>query len=324
MIESPLDTIANLQRDLLAWFRENQRDLPWRRTRDPYRILVSEVMLQQTQVDRVKPKYEAFLDRFPTLQALAEAPVSEVIRAWQGLGYNRRAVNLQRAAQTVVEQHGGRFPEEPEELIRLPGIGAYTAGAIACFAFERDVAFLDTNIRRVIRRLFCGPDEAEAPEDALLLNIARQAIPSGQGWEWNQGVMELGALICTATSPACWRCPVRAHCAAYAARSEADSTIFSATGSAASGSRPRRLREQQPFTSTNRYFRGRIVDILRTLPAEESIDLEELGVQIKAGFSAADLPWLAKLVEGLVGDGLAAWRARDGAELARWQVALPA
>lgn len=139
---------GDLQTALLTWFAENARDLPWRRTRDPYRVLVSEVMLQQTQVDRVIPKYEAFLAAFPTVEALAAAPTAEVIRLWAGLGYNRRAVNLQRAARAVVEERGGLFPHEVEELLRLPGIGPYTAGAVACFAFEQDVAFVDTNIRR--------------------------------------------------------------------------------------------------------------------------------------------------------------------------------
>ncbi|MEZ4572808.1 MAG: A/G-specific adenine glycosylase, partial [Thermomicrobiales bacterium] len=134
---------SEAQRALLGWYRENARDLPWRRTQDPYRIMVSEIMLQQTQVDRVIPKYEAFLERFPTLEALADAPASEVIRAWAGLGYNRRALNLQRAARAVVEEFGGEMPRTVEELRSLPGIGPYTAGAIACFAFEQDVGFLD-------------------------------------------------------------------------------------------------------------------------------------------------------------------------------------
>src|SRR5215210_1570192 len=136
--------LARIQDGLLGWFKEHARDLPWRRTRDPYAILVSEVMLQQTQVDRVLPYYARFLERFPTAQALAEAPVAEVIKLWAGLGYNRRAVNLQRAAHVVVSAYAGEFPSDPEELRKLPGLGAYTAGAVAAFAFERDVVFLDT------------------------------------------------------------------------------------------------------------------------------------------------------------------------------------
>src|SRR5215211_4477055 len=136
------DELAAVRAALLDWFAASGRDLPWRHTRDPYQIMVSEIMLQQTQVDRVVPKYHAFLELFPSLAALAAAPTAEVIRAWTGLGYNRRAVNMQRAARAVVEAHNGQFPHAMAELLKLPGIGPYTAGAIACFAFEQDVAFL--------------------------------------------------------------------------------------------------------------------------------------------------------------------------------------
>ncbi|MBA2277826.1 MAG: A/G-specific adenine glycosylase, partial [Chloroflexia bacterium] len=152
------EKLAVVREELLGWWHANRRDLPWRHTRDPYRILVSEVMLQQTQVDRVIPYYERWLDHFPTVEALAAATTAELIRAWAGLGYNRRAVNLQRTARHVVEVCGGEFPREVEALRQLPGIGPYTAGAIACFAFELDTAFVDTNMRRVLHRLFVGVD----------------------------------------------------------------------------------------------------------------------------------------------------------------------
>src|SRR5215203_2086142 len=194
--ESP-ENLEILRSALLEWFAGHGRDLPWRHTRDPYQIMVSEIMLQQTQVDRVVPKYLAFLELFPNLAALAAAPTAEVIRAWTGLGYNRRAVNMQRAARTVLDVYGGRFPSELAELLKLPGIGPYTAGAIACFAFEQDVAFMDTNIRRVVQRLFVGPEETARLGETRLLVIARDAVPSGQGWAWNQAIMELGALLCT-------------------------------------------------------------------------------------------------------------------------------
>lgn len=301
--------IARLQQALLDWFAANRRDLPWRHTRDPYRVLVSEVMLQQTQVDRVVPKYLAFLEAFPTLQALADAPAAEVIRLWQGLGYNRRAVNLQRAARTVIEQHGGSFPQSVEGLRALPGIGAYTAGAVACFAFERDVAFLDTNIRRAVRRLFVGPDEAAATaSDNALVELAARAVPPGHGWAWNQAIMELGATICTAAAPACWRCPVRAHCLAYAARQQADENIFAAAAAVADPAPvPRRVaeRRESPYGGSNRFYRGRAVDALRSLPADASIALPALGPQVKADYAPADEPWLRALVEGLTRDGLA-------------------
>src|SRR6185436_12469787 len=221
-----LASIEELRGSLMRWFADSARDLPWRRTRDPYHILVAEVMLQQTQVDRVLPKYEAFLRQFPTLEALAAASSAEVIRAWSGLGYNRRAVNMQRTARTVLEQYGGRFPSDVAALRQLPGIGPYTAGAIACFAFEQDVAFMDTNIRRVVRRLFVGFEDSPPASDARLLVLAEAALPPGQGWLWNQALMELGALICTAATPACWRCPVQAYCRDYAGRRARDEQAF--------------------------------------------------------------------------------------------------
>src|SRR5579884_3405602 len=204
MSSSDSDPRQSIHRALIDWYRVNRRDLPWRRTRDPYRILVSEVMLQQTQVDRVVPKYHAFLERFPTLRALAEAPTADVIRAWSGLGYNRRAVNLQRAAQAVVERHGGVMPRERAALEALPGIGRYTAGAIICFAYEQDAGFLDTNIRRVLHRVFYGP---ELPEERAtpreLSALADELVPPGEGYEWNQALMELGALVCTGRKALC-------------------------------------------------------------------------------------------------------------------------
>ncbi len=204
--------LARIRDGLLGWFKEHARDLPWRRTRDPYAILVSEVMLQQTQVDRVLPYYTRFLERFPTVEDLATAATSDVIRIWSGLGYNRRAVNLQRAARAVVDELGGSFPDDPAELKKLPGIGAYTAGAIAAFAHERDVAFLDTNMRRVISRVIFGTESARESE---ALEAANALVPPGHGWTWNQALIEFGALQCTARRPACIVCPLRDECAAY-------------------------------------------------------------------------------------------------------------
>ena len=181
--------LADLQQRLLAWYRAHRRDLPWRRTRDPYRVLISEVMLQQTQVERVIPKYHEFLERFPTIEALAAAPTAEVIRVWSGLGYNRRAVNLQRAAQAVVERHGGVMPRDVDELQALPGIGRYTAGAVACFAYEQDVGFVDTNIRRVLHRLFYGPEVPTPRATAREIQaLADRVVPAGEGYDWNQGL----------------------------------------------------------------------------------------------------------------------------------------
>ena len=291
-----LDKIAELRDDLRAWYRDNARDLPWRRTRDPYRILVSEVMLQQTQVDRVIPKYFAFLDVFPSFEALAAAPTADVIRAWAGLGYNRRAVNLQRTAQAVVDRYGGKMPRDPAQLRDLPGIGPYTAGAIACFAFEQDVGFFDTNIRRVLHRVFIGP---ELPKEQVttreLQTLADDLVPAGEGYTWNQALMELGAVVCTARKPTCLICPLQRHCAAFPTIQTVIATLPKGT----------RKKKEEPFSGSMRYYRGRVIEALRELEDGESLNLESLGPKVRDDFSDEHLIWLKDVVEGLTRDGLA-------------------
>jgi len=286
--------LARIRDGLLSWFREHARDLPWRRTRDPYAILVSEVMLQQTQVDRVLPYYTRFLERFPTVEDLAKAATSDVIRIWSGLGYNRRAVNLQRAARAIVDEHGGVFPDDPGNLKKLPGIGAYTAGAIAAFAHERDVAFLDTNMRRVVSRVIFG---SESTRESDAIEAANALVPAGHGWTWNQALIEFGALQCTARRPACIICPLRDDCAAYPTMQVAVQRKSTST----------RQAKTEPFESTSRFYRGRIVEELRALPADEpvGIPLAELGPKVREGFTPENLPWLRNLVDGLQRDGLA-------------------
>lgn len=199
---------------LVRWFRRHGRDLPWRRTRDPYRVLVSEMMLQQTQVGRVVDFYARFLGRFPTLEALAAAPPASVREAWSGLGYYRRAANLHRLAQVVVSDHGGTIPADPDALRQLPGVGPYTAGAVASFAYERAAPAVDTNVARVLRRAF-HPRAAGASGRRRLQETAAafvcRAGPSA--WTFNQALMELGALVCTARVARCGGCPVRRECA---------------------------------------------------------------------------------------------------------------
>ena len=299
--------VASLPDRLLAWFSTHARDLPWRRTRDPYRILVSETMLQQTQVDRVIPKYLAFLEAFPTLVDLAAAPTADVIRYWAGLGYNRRAVNLQRSARMIVEQYGATFPHEVAELRKLPGIGPYTAGAVACFAFEQDVVFLDTNIRRVLQRALVGPEQGITPSgDRALLEQSAALLPPGQGWAWNQALMELGALVCRAANPSCWRCPLRNSCQAYALRVAADQALAPVEPKGLKRAAERRApyRSTEPFVGSRRWYRGRLIAELRTLPPAMALSLEELGPRIRDGFSAADRPWLDELATALARDGL--------------------
>lgn len=216
--KSSLDTPVHareFRRRLLRWFRRHGRDLPWRRTRDPYHILVSEVMLQQTQVARVEAYYHRFLERYPTLGTLAAAPPGQVREAWEGLGYYRRAANLQRLAQVVSNERDGVIPDDPEELLTLPGVGRYTAGAVASFAFERPAAAVDTNVARVLRRAF-HPRAAGARGDRRLWATAERLVPRRRGpaaWAFNQGIMELGAVVCTARVARCGECPVRTVCA---------------------------------------------------------------------------------------------------------------
>lgn len=279
------DRLASLHRAVLAWFACFGRDLPWRRTRDPYHVLVAEVMLQQTQVDRVIPKYHDFLAAFPTLATLASAPLAEVIRAWAGLGYNRRAVNLQRTAQVAVERFGGRLPDDLTALRSLPGIGRYTAAAIACFAFERRVPVVDTNIRRVLGRIAGQPGLTEREAWAL----ASAALPA-EAWSWNQALMDLGAAICAARAPRCLLCPAVDVCATR--------------GDGLTGAERRAPSRVARFEGSRRWYRGRAVATLRALPPGESLSLTALGAAIKPGFSAADRDWIAALVEELAADGL--------------------
>src|SRR5438309_6975811 len=209
-------------RKLLAWWARAARDLPWRKTRDPYRVLVSEFMLQQTQVSRVAEYYPRFLERFPDLGALARARPRAVREAWDGLGYYARASNLHALARVVSKDLAGTLPDEPEELIKLPGIGPYTAGAVASFAYEKPVPAVDTNVSRVLRRVFFG---RATLKDSLTVagnvqratavwGLAGKLVPKNgkRAWQFNQAMMELGALICVARKPKCPQCPVRAVC----------------------------------------------------------------------------------------------------------------
>jgi A/G-specific adenine glycosylase len=201
------------KRRLLAWYRRQARDLPWRRTRDPYRVIVSEFMLQQTQVSRVEQFYPRFLGRYPTIESLSRARSHTVREAWDGLGYYRRAENLRQLARTVVAVHDGRIPDDPAVLQTLPGVGAYTAGAVASFAYEKREAAVDTNVARVLSRMFLngGKGKSRAKE---IWALARQLLPrhGRTVWEFNQALMDLGATVCVARRPKCDICPVSPGC----------------------------------------------------------------------------------------------------------------
>ncbi len=265
---------------VLSWGMPRLRDLPWRRVRDPWAILVAEVMLQQTQANRVIPKWESFVSAYPTPVGLAPASLGDVLRQWQGLGYPRRARNLHATASAIVDRHAGAVPDGIDDLLALPGIGPYTARAVLAFAYERDVAVVDTNIARVLartggRRL--TPAGAQSAADEL--------VPVGEGWAWNQIFMDLGAVVCR-PRPVCAECPVAPRCAwQRSGLSEPDPAVGSAGVSA----------RQSPFEGSDRQARGRV--------------LAELAVASRPA-GAFD----ARIVDGLVDDGLVERRQLDGVD----------
>ena len=271
--------------DLLAWYADTARDLPWRRTRDPYRVLVSELMLQQTQVSRVIEAYTTFLTRFPDVERLADAPVSEVVDAWSGLGYNRRAVNLHRCAVAVVEQHGGQIPDDLDRLLALPGIGPYTARAVQAFAFSYDAAPVDTNVSRVLSRAAVG--EPLGVRDVQ--KLADDVVPRGRGHAWNSALMDLGARCCTSSNPKCDVCPIATSCV-WCQEGGDDPAARSAV----------RPRPQGRFQGSDRYHRGRLVEALRGGPLAAG----EVQTAAKLG---DDPDRCTRIVDGLVRDGLAEW-----------------
>jgi A/G-specific adenine glycosylase len=227
---------------ILDWYDASGRSFPFRGLRDPYAILVSEVMAQQTQISRVPAHWAAFIARFPTVQRLADAPTADVLRAWRGLGYNRRALNLQRAARTMVERHDGRVPSEVAELQRLPGIGPYTARAIAALAFGLPVGPMDTNVRRVLGRM-TGAD------GAVLQGVADAAVPPDRTADWTHALMDLGATICRPARPRCPDCPAGPWCRSLL--------------NGEPRSRAARGVAEPAFEATSRWLRGRILDRLR-------------------------------------------------------------
>jgi A/G-specific adenine glycosylase len=204
------------RRRLLEWYRKNGRDLPWRKTTDPYRILVSEVMLQQTQVDRVLPKYEEWLEKYPSLEALAAAKESDVAETWRPLGYNIRPRRLHAIARESVTRYGGQLPSDEETLRSFSGIGEYTAGAVLSFAFGQRAAILDTNVARVLFRVFVGRGDLKAHAmKRHLWDVSRAVLPRRQVFDFNQALMDFGATLCTARKPKCLICPMQNGCSSY-------------------------------------------------------------------------------------------------------------
>jgi A/G-specific adenine glycosylase len=271
---------------VLAWYEANGRSLPFRATCDPWAILVSEVMAQQTQIARVADAWTRFLDRFPTPGALASASPADVLRAWQGMGYDRRAMNLRRAAQTIRDEHGGHVPDDLAALGRLPGIGPYTARAVAAIAFGRPVGAVDTNVRRVLGRALEDGDGA-AMSAAVMQDAADASVDQARPGDWTHAVMDIGATLCRPQRPRCEACPLRVWCR-YAGRAPAASP--SAT--------TRAPRESTPaFTTTTRWLRGRIVDRLRATP-------DGAWTAVPAPIGNHDAVAVAAALEALARDGL--------------------
>lgn len=278
---------ADFQRALDAWAVEELRPFPWRQTRDPWWVLVSEVMLQQTQADRVVPYWRAFVRELPTPAACAAAPRAEVVRLWGGLGYNRRAVMVHRSATLIVERHRGMVPADLTALLALPGVGPYTARAVLAFAFEAPVAVVDVNVARVLARAVAG-----APLSALAAQLLADRLASGApAWRWNQALLDVGARFCVARGPRCPQCPVFGVC------------VWAAHGRPPPDPAARR-RAPEPFQGSDRQGRGRLVHALRQRP----LDPEECATV--AGWPG-DAARAARVVEQLVADGLVR-RASDG------------
>lgn len=232
------EKITSFQKKIFDWWQDHKRDLPWRHTHDPYKIFVSEVMLQQTQVSRVLAGYREFIQRYPTVSDLAKAPVADVLRIWKGMGYNRRALYLKKAAQLVVDRYGSQFPKSEKELVKFPGLGIYTARAILVFAYKQNVACVDTNIRQIITHFFFG-DKPQKP--SIIQDIADQLLPHGRAWEWHQALMDYGSL---------------------------EMPKFKVQMS-------KIKKKTIPFKESNRFYRGRIIDRLRERNVRESAIINE-------------------------------------------------
>jgi len=286
---------------LLQWYSTNKRDLPWRKTSNPYHIVVSEFMLQQTQVSRVIEKYLEFLTLFPTIQSLAAASSAEVIKAWSGLGYNRRALLLHRFAQEVVTKYCGIIPSSPVELRSLPGVGAYMAGSIASFAFNLPEPAVDVNVRRIFSRYFVGKDQgaplAKKEEEKLFL-LVKEHIPENKSSDFHNALMDFASLVCTRDAPHCSSCPLRSSCAFSSLyETQKEKVLYVMEKKKEKG-----VYENGKFIP-NRIFRGRIVEFVRK--SEHSrILLSVFGKMIKEDFSIQDEDWLLQLCKALEKDHL--------------------
>lgn len=308
---------------IFSWFSLRARILPWRNKqkytdtgvrdetiasyfskkwdRNPYHVIVSEMMLQQTQVDRVIPKFEAFLERFPTVQSLAAAKASDVLVMWKGLGYNRRALYLKKMAEEIVKTYDGVFPKDEESLIKLPGVGSYTARAILAFAYGKDVGVIDTNIKRIFARTYFGVEFQHLPVSYKEFErVIDEAVPKGKGDPWNQALMDFGATVCTAKRPQCERCPVHTLCKANARAVGSEHPTYAVLLKEEDGKKIKPKKQKVPFKQTDRYFRGKIVDTLR----DGDIHMKDLYEKIQKEHGLKDRKRWGVIIEQLMVDGL--------------------
>ncbi len=268
-----------LHRSLLHWYKLHKRPLPWRNTNDPYHILVSEVMLQQTQVSRVITKYKHFLEEFPTIGSLANASFGKVLRLWSGLGYNSRALRLHKTTKIIVQKYNSLIPQDPEGLINLPGIGKYTAHAISSFAYNKPVPLVDTNIQRIFQRFF-----PHIVKGTSLWSLAKALLPEKQTSEWNQALMELGSLVCTFSNPLCTQCPWQKYCS---------KTIEN------NPKKKKKKPEPQLRGIPRRIWRGKVIALLRN---HQSLSLRKLCSLLQ--LSNQEQEWLKNVLQQMRKEGL--------------------
>lgn len=301
MVKSP--TIPLVHKLLFAWYSKNKRDLPWRKcidssgVRDPYRITVSELMLQQTQVVRVLPKFEAFIQQWPTVESLSQASLAQVLIAWSGLGYNRRAKYLLESAKIIVTTYNGKFPNDSESLSKLPGFGEYMVRALRVFAFGFQDAVIDVNVSRVLSRIFIG---GSTPKKQEIKELARQLIPTNKSDQWHQALMDFGSLVCFAT-PDCEKCPLKKMCRANQESLNTHHVSYGVWLSTQPKVRKVSRKDvNKKFEETDRYFRGRIIEYLRS----GATPMEKLQKHIVFEKKLHDRARFGRLIEQLVIDGL--------------------
>ena len=294
---------AAAREPILTWYADRGRPLAFRRTSDPYAILVSETMAQQTQANRAAARWERWMARYPTVDTLAAATPADVLREWQGLGYDRRALALWRTARAIVNEHGGRVPATVAELQALPGVGPYTARAVAALAFGMRVGAVDVNVRRVLGRMVAGSSDQLTPSE--LQSIADDAVPPGRAGDWTHAVMDIGAMLCRPRTPRCDGCPARRWCR------------YAATGDQAAPSIGRRVARPDgrvPFPATTRWLRGRILDRVRAAAHGEWVRLEgAIGIH--------DQERVHDAARAMAADGVLEVRTRDGELSARLPIA---